>query len=118
MYFSVSADTELKMSSLATPIIGDVNVLRYLSILFPKIFPSIEDFTMDHLLDLCYMMQKCTDKNKEVIGKKLFSQYNNWICNKQFTIVDIAVYNVVKQMNFIPKYVPSDWFTKYEQLLK
>lgn len=91
-------------------------MLRYLSLIYPSIFPSFEDFVMDGLLDLCYLLSKATDKSREQIVKKLFSQYCGWIFNKQFSIVDVAAYNVIKQWKSCPKYVPNEWFKKCEQI--
>lgn len=118
IFNNVSADTELKLSSLAIPIVGDVNVLRYLSCAYPNIFPSIEDFTMDSHLDVCHLLQKASEKNREDIVKKLFSQSGEWIYNNQLTIVDIAAYNVIKQWKYCPKYVPCNWFKNCELLYK
>lgn len=116
-FFLVSADPELKLSTLAVPIVGNVNILRYLSLVYPSVLPyDYNDYNMDGLLDLCYLLEKTTDKNKEPIILKLFTQSKDWICKGRFSIVDIAAYNVIKQFKNRPKSVPQDWFNKCEKL--
>ncbi|KAL0893859.1 hypothetical protein ABMA27_013973 [Loxostege sticticalis] len=117
IFKSVSADPELKLSTLAVPIVGNVNILRYLSLVYPSVLPyDYNDYNMDGLLDLCYLLEKTTDKNKEPIILKLFTQSKDWICKGRFSIVDIAAYNVIKQIKNRPKSVPQDWFNKCEKL--
>lgn len=112
----VSADTELKLSPLAVPIVGHVNILRYLSFVYPKIVPyDHNNHQMDHLLDICHMLERTSEKNKEALVTKLFSQKGDWLYAKEFSIVDLAAYNVFKQWKNIPQYVPKPWFIKCEK---
>ncbi|XP_063821731.1 aminoacyl tRNA synthase complex-interacting multifunctional protein 2-like isoform X3 [Ostrinia nubilalis] len=117
IFKSVSADPELKLSTLAVPIIGNVNILRYLCLVYPTVLPyDYKDYNMEGLLDLCHLLEKTPEKNKEAIILKIFAQSKGWICNGQLSIVDIAVYNVIKQLRSRPKSVPKDWFDKCEKL--
>lgn len=116
--FTVSADTELKLSTLDVPIVGNVNILRYLSYVYPSVIPyNSDDHHVDYLLDLCHMLERTSDKNKEVVVTKLFSSHKNWIYQNEFSIVDLAAYNVIKQWKNVPKYVPKAWFDKCDKLL-
>ncbi|XP_053624762.1 aminoacyl tRNA synthase complex-interacting multifunctional protein 2-like isoform X1 [Plodia interpunctella] len=111
------ADSEMKLSSMAVPIVGTVNILRYLSYIIPDVFPyNQEDFNMDGLMDLCHLLERSPEKNKEALLNKLFSQCNIWICNDKFSIVDLAAYNVIKQWKNIPKTVPKKWLDNCSKL--
>ncbi|KAM3963568.1 putative aminoacyl tRNA synthase complex-interacting multifunctional protein 2 [Aphomia sociella] len=113
----VSADTELKLSSLAVPIIGNVNILRYLSLVFPNDLPyDPEDYFVDGLLDTCHLLERTPEKNKEAIISKLFAQSKNWIYKDEFSIVDLAAYNIVKQWKSLPKSVPKKWYENCNKL--
>ncbi|CAG9096601.1 unnamed protein product [Plutella xylostella] len=118
IFVNDSADPELKLSSLSLPIVGNVNILRYLSLVFPNEIPyDNEDFTADALLDICHsQLERASEKNKETVVKKLFAEYDGWVYSKQFTIVDLAAFNVIKQWRNCPKYVPKEWFDKMSQL--
>ncbi|XP_059054425.1 aminoacyl tRNA synthase complex-interacting multifunctional protein 2-like isoform X2 [Achroia grisella] len=113
----VSADTELKLSPLAIPITGNVNVLRYLSLVFPSVvFYDHEDHTVDGLLDICHILERTPEKNKEIQITKLFLNCKNWIYKNEFTIVDLAAYNIAKQWKTIPKSVPKVWYENCNKL--
>lgn len=117
IFKTVSTDSELKLSSLAVPIVGSVNILRYLSLVYPNTLPyDSEDYYVDGLLDLCYLLEKTPEKNKDAIIQKLFALCEGWIYKNQFSIIDIAVYNAVKQSRSKPKSVPKDWFERCEKL--
>ncbi|KAJ0180500.1 hypothetical protein K1T71_003904 [Dendrolimus kikuchii] len=106
----VAADSELKLSSLSIPIVGNVNILRYLAFAYPSVIRyDHEDYNVDSLLDLCHILERTTEKNKEAILNKLFAQCKQWIYGNQFTIVDIAAYNVIKQWRNTSKHVPKEW---------
>lgn len=108
----------MKLSTLDVPIVGNVNILRYLSYVYPGVIPyNANDHHVDYLLDLCHMLERTSEKNKEVIVLKLFSQQKNWIYGNDFSIVDLAVYNVIKQWKNVPKYVPKPWLDKCNKLL-
>lgn len=113
-YVSVSADSELKLSSLAVPIVGNVNILRYLSLVYPSAIPyNDSDYVVDGLLDLCHILERSTEKNKEAVVKNIFAQYSNgFIYKGSLSIVDIAAYTVIKQWRNCPKFVPKEWFDK------
>ncbi|XP_072943919.1 uncharacterized protein AIMP2 isoform X2 [Epargyreus clarus] len=114
----VAADTELKLSCLEIPIVGIVNVLRYLAIAYPNVAPyDFNDFQVDSLLDLCCLLERSPEKNKEALIKKLFSPNKNWIYGNKFSIVDLAVYNIVKQWQNSTKYVPKTWFDNCEKII-
>ncbi|XP_026329651.1 aminoacyl tRNA synthase complex-interacting multifunctional protein 2-like isoform X2 [Hyposmocoma kahamanoa] len=111
-----SADSELKLSSLGVPIVGNVNILRYLSYVYPSTLPyDPEDYYVDYLLDLCHLLERTPEKNKDAVTKKIFAQHKSWIYKDEFSIVDGAVYNVVKQWQNSTKYVPKSWFDKCEK---
>lgn len=115
--FTVSADTELKVSTLDIPIVGNVNILRYLSFAYPSVIPyNCNDHHVDNLLDLCHMLERTSDKNKEALVNKLCSNMKNWIYGNQFSIVDLAAYNIIKQWKSVPKYVSRAWFDKCDKL--
>lgn len=112
----VSADAELKLTSLAVPIVGTVNILRYLSYAYTNTLPyDGDDFQMDSLLDICHLLEKTPDKNKESIIKKLFSGCKDWIYENKFSVVDLAAYNIIKQSKSSIKCVPKAWFDKCEK---
>ncbi|KAI8435033.1 hypothetical protein MSG28_003462 [Choristoneura fumiferana] len=113
----VSADPELKLSSLDVPIVGNVNILRYLSLAFPSVIPyDSEDYNVDSLLDTCHVLERTTEKNKEVLTKKIFSQNKKWINKDEFSILDAATFNILKQWQNSAKYAPKDWLAKCEKL--
>ncbi|CAB3236350.1 unnamed protein product [Arctia plantaginis] len=113
----VSADTELKLSSLMVPVIGNVNILRYLSFVYPGIILyDSNDHQMDYLLDVCHLLERTTEKNKEALFNKLSSQCKEWMYGNHFSIIDLATYNALKQFTTIPKYVNKPWFDKCEKL--
>lgn len=114
---SVSADTELKLSSLAIPIVGNVNILRYLAFVYPHIISyDSTNHQMDNLLDLCHLLERTPEKNKEALVNKLCSQRKEWLYGNEFSIVDLAAYNVFKQWKNVPKYIHKPWFDKCEKL--
>lgn len=87
----VSADTELKISTLDVPIVGNVNILRYLSYVYPSVIPyNTNDHQVEALLDICHLLERASDKNKEALVKKLFANEKNWINGSEFSIVDVA----------------------------
>ncbi|CAH2990729.1 unnamed protein product [Chilo suppressalis] len=117
IFSSASMDSELKLSSLSVPIVGSVNILRYLSLIYPNTLPyDTNNHLMDGLLDLCYILEKTPEKNKDVIIQKLLVHCKDWIYNNAFSIVDVALYNVVKQLRSKPKSVPSSWFERCQKI--
>ncbi|XP_075969548.1 aaRS-interacting multifunctional protein 2 isoform X3 [Anticarsia gemmatalis] len=113
----VSADAELKLSSLAVPIVGNVNILRYLAYVYPSIISyDHNDQNMDYLLDICHMLERTPEKNKEALVNKLCAQRKDWMYGNKFTVVDLAAYNVFKQWKSVPKYVNKPWFDKCDKL--
>ncbi|XP_026757679.1 uncharacterized protein LOC113517252 isoform X2 [Galleria mellonella] len=113
----VSADTELKLSPLAVPIIGNVNVLRYLSLVFPSVvLYDYEDHIVDGLLDICHTLERTPEKNRETLIIRLFSQCKNWIYKDECSIIDLATYNIVRQWKNIPKSVPKLWYENCNKL--
>ncbi|XP_047988647.1 uncharacterized protein LOC125228213 isoform X2 [Leguminivora glycinivorella] len=117
IFKNVSADPELKWSSLDMPIVGNVNILRYVSLAYPSIIPyDSDDYNVDNLLDICHLLERTPEKSKETLTKKLFSQSKIWIYNNEFSIVDAAAYNVIKQWQNGSKYAPKDWLAKCDKL--
>lgn len=117
IFKSVSGDSALRLSSLSVPIIGNVNILRYMAFIYPALIPyNPEDYKMDNLLDLCHLLERSFDKNKEAIISQLFSQCKDWIYNSEFTIVDLAAFNVIKQCRSTSKNVPKEWLIRCESL--
>ncbi|XP_035436027.2 uncharacterized protein LOC118266665 isoform X1 [Spodoptera frugiperda] len=113
----VSADTELKISTLDVPIVGNVNILRYLSYVYPSVIPyNTNDHQVEALLDICHLLERASDKNKEALVKKLFANEKNWINGSEFSIVDVAAYNVIKQWKNVPNYISKTWFEKTNKL--
>lgn len=116
IFFTVSVDSELKLSSVSVPIVGTVNILRYLSLAYPKVVPyDGADFKQDSLLDICHLLERAPEKSKEPLFKKLFSESQDWVYKNNFTVVDLAAYNLVKQSKGSVKYVPKDWYNKCEK---
>ncbi|XP_063531139.1 uncharacterized protein LOC134742115 isoform X1 [Cydia strobilella] len=117
IFKNVAADPELKWSSLDLPMIGNVNILRYVSLAYPSVIPyDSDDYNVDNFLDICHLLEKTPEKSKETLTKKLFSQSKNWIYNNEFSIVDIAAYHVLKQWQNYTKYAPKDWLAKCDKL--
>jgi hypothetical protein len=107
----------LKYSSLALPIVGNVNILRYFCLVYPNTAVyDLDDYCMESLLDLCHLLEKVPEKEKEAIIQKLFVQYKDWVYKKMFSIVDLAVYSVVKQLRTKPKSVPKDWLERCDKM--
>lgn len=117
VFYPVAADSELKLSALSIPIVGNVNILRYLAFAYPNIIRyDHEDYIVDSLLDLCHVLERTTEKNKEAILNKLFAQCKQWIYGDQFSILDLAAFNMVKQWRSTTKHVPREWLNKCEKM--
>lgn len=100
---------------MGVPIVGNVNILRYLSYVYPSVLPyDSEDYYVDYLLDLCHLLERTPEKNKDAVTKKIFTERKTWIYKDEFSVVDVAVYNVVKQWQNSTKYVPKSWFDNCE----
>lgn len=113
----MSTNSELKLSSLAVPIIGNVNILRYLSYIYPEAIPYDDsDYQMDNLLDICHIIEKSSDKNKESYVKQLFSKCKDWIYDNKYSVVDLAAYNVIKQSKSCLKLIPKQWIDNCEKM--
>ncbi|CAG9783720.1 unnamed protein product [Diatraea saccharalis] len=117
IFSCVSTDSELKLSSLAIPIVSSVNILRYLSLVYPNTVPyDMNDHIVDGLLDNCYLLEKTPEKNKDAIIQKILVHHKDWMYKNEFSIVDVALYNVVKQLRNKPKSVPISWFEQCEKI--
>ncbi|CAG4909864.1 unnamed protein product [Colias eurytheme] len=113
-----SASTELRISSLGLPILGNVNVLRYLCEIFPNtVSYDFNDYAAESLLDTCYLLENSSEKQKQVHCQKLFQNGSQWIYNNKFSIIDLAVYNEVKQWKNVPKIVPQQWLVNCEKCI-
>lgn len=117
LIFKAAADSELKLSALSTPILGNVNILRYLSLAYPTIIPyDHNDHIVDNLLDICHVLERTSEKNKEAVVNRLFAHFKTWIYGDKFSVVDLAAYNLIKQWRNTPKFVSKVWFDKCEKL--
>ncbi|CAG4981169.1 unnamed protein product [Parnassius apollo] len=116
LIFKPVSATELRMSSLDVPLVGIVNILRYLCLHYTHVAPYDQnDHCVDGLLDQCHLLENTSGKHKEEIVSKIFSQCKNWIYKNELTIVDLAAYIVIKWQN-ISKSVPRNWYNKCEKL--
>lgn len=85
--------------------------------MYPGIIPyDSNDHQMEYLLDLCHLLERSSEKNKEALFNKLSSQCKEWMYGTHFSIVDLATYNALKQFSTIPKYANKSWFDKCETL--
>ncbi|XP_022114384.2 uncharacterized protein LOC110992751 isoform X3 [Pieris rapae] len=109
--------TELKISSLGLPIRGNVNILRYLCEQYPNTAVySYNDYEMENLLDTCYLLENASETQKPILCKKLFPSSDiQWIYKNQFSIVDLALYNEIKQIQNHKKLVPQKWLSNCEK---
>ncbi|OWR49480.1 putative aminoacyl tRNA synthase complex-interacting multifunctional protein 2 isoform 2 [Danaus plexippus plexippus] len=113
-----SAAPELKISSLSSPIIGSVNILRYLCLVFPNIVNyDYDDYQIDGLLDICHQLEMDSVKNKEVLTTEMFTDKTGFIYKNMFSIVDLALFNVIKQMQMGTKLVPKKWYNDCEKII-
>lgn len=118
LIFKDSTAVELKLSTLGVPIKGTVNILRYLCLTYPNIVPyDYTNYEVDGLLDMCYQIETSSDKNKLNLIPKLFKNDVKWIFKSQFSIVDVAVFNIIKQLQNGTKYVPQQWFNDCEKIV-
>lgn len=84
---------------------------------YPSAIPyDHNDYYVDSLLDICHVLERTPEKNKEALVNRLFIQYKKWIYHKEFCIVDLTAYNIIKQWRTIPKYVPKVWFDACERM--
>ncbi|XP_050664504.1 uncharacterized protein LOC126965087 isoform X2 [Leptidea sinapis] len=113
IFKNVSADTELKISALGVPIIGSVNVIRYLCELYPNSLGyDYNDYVVEGILDNCYTLEKMTGKHKQASIKKIF-QSNNMLLSGKFTIVDLVLFNEIKQSSALSgDFIPQQWLDK------
>ncbi|XP_045445507.1 uncharacterized protein LOC123653559 isoform X1 [Melitaea cinxia] len=118
LIFKDSTAAELKLSTLGVPIKGTGNILRYLCLTYPNIVPyDYTNYEVDGLLDICYQIETSSDQNKLTLIPKLFKNYVKWIFKSQFSIVDVAVFNIIKQLQNGTKYVPQQWFDDCEKIV-
>ncbi|XP_023947239.2 uncharacterized protein LOC112052405 isoform X2 [Bicyclus anynana] len=118
LIFKCESTPELKFSSLAFPILGAVNIIRYLCLMFDNIAPyDYCNHEVDAMLDIAYQLETSSDKSRAILLPKLFPQAKEWIYRDVFSIVDLAVFNVINQMQNGVKNVPKKWFNNCEKLI-
>ncbi|KPJ15072.1 hypothetical protein RR48_09099 [Papilio machaon] len=115
IFKNVSASAELRMSSLDVPLVGIVNILRFLCLLYPTVLQYDQnDYFVDNLLDQCHLLEKTSGKHMEDIITQIFSQCKEWIYKNEFSIVDVATFIII-QMNGVTKSVSKTWYNKCEK---
>ncbi|CAH2259240.1 uncharacterized protein LOC120624704 isoform X2 [Pararge aegeria] len=113
-----STKPELKFSSLAFPILGAVNIIRYMCLIFDNVAPyDYCNHEVDAMLDLSYQLETASEKSKALLISKLFLECKEWIHRDMFSIIDLAVFNVINQSQNGIKYVPKKWFNNCEKLI-
>ncbi|XP_041976888.1 aminoacyl tRNA synthase complex-interacting multifunctional protein 2-like isoform X2 [Aricia agestis] len=117
IFKKVASAAELIVSSLEIPIIGSVNIMRYLCLNFAHIVPyDYTDHNVEGLLDLAFLLERAPEKSKEKILNQIFSQSKNWIYKNEFSIIDLAVYNAVKQSQSLVRALPKQWYDSCEKI--
>lgn len=103
------------------PVLGEVNILRYLARLFPALnYESYNAFEVDSMLDTAYLLTATKLKTKrapllKTISKALAS--SEWVCGDTFSLGDVAVYSAVKQVSEKDINVRMNkWLEKCEKL--
>lgn len=116
--FSESTTPELKFSPLAFPILGTVNIIRYLCATYSTVAPyDYCNHEVEALLDTAYLLETAPDKSKMPLIAKIFQAYKEWIYGDMFTIVDLSVFSVSSQFQNGIKNVPKKWFNDCEKLM-
>lgn len=120
------ADLELLVSH--TPILGEVNLLRYLARLTNTNLnyenqPNPHE--IDTILDLSYRLVHCQTKNEraqilQTFNKSLVSQ-QQWLAGRsQITIADLAAYSAIKQIVPVASEIKGNlkkWFDRCDALV-
>ncbi|CAH0720800.1 unnamed protein product, partial [Brenthis ino] len=116
-----STTPELKISSLDVPILGNVNIIRYLCLTYNDIVPyDYENYELDGFLDICHQLENAADKKKEFFINTIFMNNNSsksWINNNKFSIADLAIFNAIKQLQTGTKNVPQKWLDDCEKII-
>ncbi|XP_069365024.1 uncharacterized protein AIMP2 isoform X4 [Maniola hyperantus] len=113
-----STTPELKFSSLSFPILGAVNIIRYLCLTYDNIAPyDYCNYEVDAMLDSAYQLETASEKSRALLISKIFPQSKEWIYRDRFSIIDLAVFNVVIQLQNGIKYVPKKWFNNCEKMI-
>ncbi|CAK1552069.1 unnamed protein product [Leptosia nina] len=111
-----NATSELRISSLDLPIIGNVNIIRFLCEQYPNVAAyNYDDFVLENILDTCYTLEKSSEVQKQALCKKIFKNNSQWIYNNQFTIVDLVLYNEIMQWKNYKKIIPQEWVLMCEK---
>ncbi|XP_045785194.1 uncharacterized protein LOC123880871 isoform X2 [Maniola jurtina] len=109
---------ELKFSSLSFPILGAVNIIRYLCLMYDNVAPyDYCNHEVDAMLDSAYQLETASEKSRALLISKIFSQSKEWIYQDRFSIIDLAVFNIINQLQNGSKYVPKKWFNNCEKLI-
>ncbi|CAH2086509.1 unnamed protein product [Euphydryas editha] len=118
LIFKDSTAAELKLSTLGVSVMGTVNILRYLCLTYPNIVPyDYNNYEVEGLLDICYQIESASDKNKQILIPKLFTNSKKWIVDSKFSIVDLAAFNIAKQLQNSAKYVPQQWLNDCQKVV-
>lgn len=118
IFKSESANPELKVSSLDVPILGNVNIIRYLCLVYNDVVPyDYQDYQLDSFLDICHQLETAPEKKKENYINNIFANNSSscWVYTDNFSIADLAVFNAIKQMQSGTKSVPKKWLNECEK---
>lgn len=108
IFKNVGDNTELIVNStMGIPIIGEVNILRYLARLLPAHISYDEKAETDNILDMCHLIQRSStpSKDKQDYLKTLLSSLQK--AGKNLNILDIITYSLVRQVGKVPGSVPA-----------
>ncbi|XP_026495104.1 uncharacterized protein LOC113399978 isoform X1 [Vanessa tameamea] len=118
LIFKHMAKTQIKVSSLSLPIRGTVSIIRYLCLIYKDIVPyDYNNHEVDGLLDIFFQIESTSDKSRQTIISKIFMYSDTWIFNNNFSIVDLAAFNIIKQMPHGYRLVPKKWFSDCENII-
>ena len=100
---TVGAQTELIVCK--QPILGEVNILRYISRIIPCLNYDTCSHDMDSVLDACYLLIMTKTKTERQILLRFISRKlgkKQWFCDREeISVVDLAVYSTIKQIPFV-----------------
>ncbi|XP_050345727.1 aminoacyl tRNA synthase complex-interacting multifunctional protein 2-like isoform X2 [Nymphalis io] len=118
LIFKHMAKPQMKLSSLSLPIRGTVSIIRYLCLIYKDIVPyEYNNQEVDELLDIFNQIEFTSDENRQTIISKLFLYCDTWILNDNFSIVDLAAFNIIKLMPNGYKFVTKKWLQDCENLI-
>jgi len=121
----VGRDCEMMVSPLTqTMVKGEVNVLRYLSRLFPSLlsYESLGNITaVDSMLDSVASLLWVPTKERQPLMRSLVNSLgrNQFLTGNALRIVDLALFSVIKQLKLEKELQPelAKWFASTEASL-